>query len=382
MRTRGQGGCVDPERLARAGLSRALRPTAVGVHDAVARHGAVTVWEGVRSTFPDVDPVRELDRIAALGGRLLIPGDSEWPAGLADCDRAADALAPGRCPEPFALWVLGTPRLADVCRRSVALVGSRTATGYGLHIAGEIASGLAERGLTVISGAAYGIDGTAHRAALAVGGCTIAVVAGGVDVGYPSGHAALLRRIAAEGLVVSEVAPGGVPGRERFLSRNRIIAALGLGTVLVEAGLRSGARNTFAHARALGRARLVVPGPATSAMSAGCHLELRSDPAARLVTTAEEVLEEIAPVGEVLTDPLAASGQWGTVRDGLSPAARQVLDAVPVSRGLSAGRLAAECGLTAAAVLPVLAELVAADLVEQRSGCFRLAAPGRWTGPA
>lgn len=380
MTAAAEGPDLEQERLARAALSRAVRPGALTVHDSVHRHGAVRVWEGLRATFPEIDPRRDLDLIGDLGGRLVIPGDPEWPAGLADCDGAVDPSIAGRCPSPFALWVLGARSLATDCARAVAVVGSRAATGYGSHVAGELALDLVGRGVTVVSGAAYGIDGAAHRGALAGGGQTIAVVAGGVDVSYPAGHQRLLQQVAAQGAVVSEVAPGGVPGRVRFLSRNRIIAAISQGTVMVEAGLRSGARNTVAHARALGRPRMMVPGPITSALSLGCHLELRTDPEARLVTSAEQILEEIEPLGEFLSGWVgAAAGADArtSARDSLGVAAREVLDVLPVHRPGSPVRIAAQAGVSAGAILGLLAELVAAGLAEAHQGGFRAVTPPR-----
>ncbi len=164
----------------------------------------------------------------------------------------------------------------------------------------ELAAGLAERDAAVVSGGAYGIDGAAHRAALAADGFTVAVLAGGVDVSYPAGNAALFHRIAKEGLLVTEYPPGLRPQRHRFLTRNRLVAALSGATVVVEAGARSGAANTAAWARALGRGVCAVPGPVTSSASVGCHILLRAG--ATVVTRAEEVVELIGHAGELAPD--------------------------------------------------------------------------------
>ncbi len=175
-------------------------------------------------------------------------------------------------------------------------MGSRAATAYGTHVTTEIAADLAERGWTIISGAAYGIDAAAHHGALLAGGRTTAVLACGADVPYPYGHATLLGTIAASGTIVSEYPPGRPPTRTRFLARNRIIAALSAGTVVAEAGLRSGTLNTARQARELDRALMAVPGPVTSAQSAGCHQLIR-DAGAACVTSAADVLTRIAATG-------------------------------------------------------------------------------------
>ncbi len=186
-------------------------------------------------------------------------------------------------------------------RGEVALVGARAASAYGEHVAMELSAGLARCGVAVISGAAYGIDGAAHRAALAAGGVTVALLAGGVDRPYPAGHTALLDRIAASGAVVGEVPCGAAPTKWRFLQRNRLIAALADATVVVEAGQRSGSLNTAGHAAQLGRPLGAVPGPITSAASAGCHRLLREFDA-RCVTSADEVIELFADPSPVLFD--------------------------------------------------------------------------------
>jgi DNA processing protein len=223
-----------------------------------------------------------------------------------------------------------------------------------------------------VSGAAYGIDGTAHRAALAVGGSTVAVLAGGCDVAYPAGHSTLLERIAAQGLLLSESPPGVAPGRVRFLSRNRLIAALAGATVLVEAGVRSGARNTLSYARGLGRALLVVPGPVTSAMSAGCHAELRADPETRVVTCAADVVEELGCMGADASPPAPEDP-----RDGLDPQERALLDALPARRPIGPAELARLAGQDPARVTRRIAILVAAGLVDHDGGLFRLSTLGR-----
>ncbi len=228
-----------------------------------------------------------LDAARRCGARLLRPGDAAWPRGL-------DDLGPHA---PVALWCRGR---VDASRRSaVALVGARASTAYGEGVASDLAAELAAAGVTIVSGAAYGIDGAAHRAALSAGGNTVAFLAGGVDRAYPRGHEVMLARIVDAGAVYSEVACGTAPTKWRFLARNRMIAAMADAVVVVEAGWRSGSLNTAAHAASLGRALGAVPGPITSAASAGCHRVLREFGGA-CVTSSQDVLEmfEVAPVGE------------------------------------------------------------------------------------
>ncbi|MDL9979960.1 DNA-processing protein DprA [Microbacterium candidum] len=229
-----------------------------------------------------------LHRAAASGVRLILPGETCWPRGL-------DDLGPHA---PLCLWVRGDPATLTRLHASIALVGARAATGYGEHVARELSSDLAQRGLGVVSGAAYGIDAAAHRAALDAAGLTVALMAGGVDRPYPAGHLELIDAIARTGAVVSEVPCGGSPTKWRFLARNRLIAAMSDATVVVEAGWRSGALNTANHASDLGRPVGVVPGPVTSPASAGCHRLLRDTAReVRCVTSADEVIELISGGG-------------------------------------------------------------------------------------
>ncbi|QBS45724.1 DNA-processing protein DprA [Nocardia sp. CS682] len=238
---------------------------------------------------------RDLETIERMGGRVVTPEDPEWPAwrllGLAqlDAERDRDGAV------PLVLWVRGPLSLLESSDRALAVVGARCSSGYGNQVTGEIAGDLAAQGWTIVSGAAFGIDGMAHRAALAVGGRTIAVLACGVDRPYPAQHDRLLAEIAETGLVVSEYPPGTTAHKHQFLARNRLVAALADGVLVVEAGLRSGARNTVKWARRLGRPALAVPGPVTSAASVGCHRMIREGEAL-LVTRAEEVIDEAGPL--------------------------------------------------------------------------------------
>jgi DNA processing protein len=363
--------------LARAYLSRVAEPPATSLAGLVAEVGPVEaaqrvqhgrVSEAVAGETGARRVVRraaaDLDAAAAAGARLITPEHAEWP----QWPFAAFSIAGQReLAPPLALWVRGPGLLAGLCEQAVAVVGARAATSYGAHVAGDFSAGLADRGFTVVSGAAIGIDGAAHRGALAVEGPTVAVLACGVDRAYPAAHQMLLERIVTSGLVVSEYPPGSVPGRHRFLVRNRLIAGMAAGTVVVEAGLRSGAQRTAADASALGRLVMAVPGPVTSGLSAGCHRLVREG--ALLVTRTEEVLEAVGRLGLDLADPLGSSVARPT--DGLDPVAAVVHDALPVRAHRDARWLAMEAGVPIGAVRVALVDLERRGLVEHCEGRWR-----------
>ncbi|BDZ51168.1 hypothetical protein GCM10025867_34090 [Frondihabitans sucicola] len=287
---------------------------------------------------------------ATLGVRLVVPGDVEWPVGLDDLGLHA----------PAALWVRGDASHLSA-GPSVALVGSRAATAYGEQVAGELADSLVSHGIGVHSGGAYGIDGMAHRAAIAADGSTVAVMAGGVDRYYPSGHHELLTRVAEHGAVLSEAACGTSPSRWRFLQRNRLLAAMTGATVVVEAGHRSGALNTAGHARALDRPLGAVPGPITSPSSAGCH-RLLLEPEVTCITGAADVLQLLEPG---LIPATAGRHDRPTGLDRRSPAELRVLDGLG-RRAKHVGRLAVEAGLAEAEVRSTLAVLELSGLAQER----------------
>jgi DNA processing protein len=327
----------------------------------------------------------DLRRAERLGARLVCPEDPEWPAvplhslTLAVADEPVGGPAPDRTQvlvPPLALWVRGEPRLDELVDRSVALVGSRASTAYGEHVAGELAYGLGERGWTTVSGGAYGIDAAAHRGALAAGVPTVAVLACGVDRVYPAAHAALFARVLDDGLLVSEWPPGCAPLRHRFLVRNRLIAGLTRGTVVVEAAARSGAQATAKRAERLGKAVMAVPGPVTSAVSVGCHELLRdTERGATLVASAAHVVDRVGGIGSDLAERPATPT---TPHDSLSDVARRVLDACPVRTGVPPERLASVAGCDVLDVLRVLPALELADLVQWTGTGWRLApATGR-----
>lgn len=296
---------------------------------------------------------------ARRGARLLVPGDALWPAGLGSLGEHG----------PLALWLLGQPAAVAALENSLALVGARAATAYGEHVAMEAAAGLADRGVAIVSGAAYGIDGMAHRSTLASGGQTIAFLAGGVDRFYPSGHDALLTKIAAAGAVLSELPCGASPTKWRFLQRNRLIAAASQATVVLEAGWRSGSLNTAGHAATMGRPLGAVPGPVTSAASAGCHRLIREFDAV-CVTTSEEMAELLPNQPEPV-----ARGREAAVIDRRSPDQTRIIDSLS-ARARSAQEIARRSGLALSTVHASLGPLALEGfVVESESGWRR--APGR-----
>jgi DNA processing protein len=371
--------------LARAYLSRVAEPPAAALGRLVEQVGPVEAAERVRSgrvpervaaeTAPRRDvyrPEADLEAAAAVGGQLLVPEHPDWPAWPFSC--FALTHAPGLA-APLALWVRGPGRLAELAERAVAIVGARSATSYGAHLAGELATGVADRGVAVVSGAAIGVDGAAHRGALAVDGPTVAVLACGIDRAYPAVHERLLQRVAASGLVLSEYPPGAVPARYRFLVRNRLIAALAAGTVVVEAGLRSGAQRTASDAKALGRVLMAVPGPVTSGMSAGCHRLIRDG--AVLVTRAAEVVEAVGRIGADLAgDPVAVDGRAADrPTDGLDATGERVHGALPARAARETRWLAMEAALPIGAVRVALVELERRGLVAHRGGRWQRVVP-------
>jgi len=293
------------------------------------------------------------------GLRLVMPGDAEWPTQL-------DDLGDTR---PLLLWLRGSADLRLSCVNSVAIVGARAATGYGQHVAIEMAATLGERGVVTVSGGAYGIDASAHRGALATGGDTVAVLAGGLAFGYPQGNRGLFDVVAGQGVLVSECPPDAAPTRPGFLVRNRIITALSRGTVVVEAALRSGALNSARHARELCRPVMAVPGPVTSEYSAGCH-ELIRDYGAMLVTCAADILAHVALPGDAADHGGPRFGP-ATARDRLDPVAVAVLEEVPVRGGRGPASIAVRAGVDLDTALRCLGELAAEGFVARSDQGWR-----------
>lgn len=366
---------ADERRLAWAYLSTVAQGASRSLSAAIEEHGVIETAAAVRSGSAGAElasrlaarahldtAAADLERLHRAGGRLVTPDDGEWPAwqllGFGMLERATDAEAP-----PLALWVWGGRRLDELMERAIGVVGTRAASAYGEHVTAEIAGDLALDGWTVVSGAAFGVDAAAHRAALGVGGSTVAVLACGVDRAYPAAHAKLLRAVSECGLVVSEYPPGTTPARYRFLSRNRLVAALSAGTLVVEAGWRSGARNTATWARRLARPVMAVPGPVTSASSQGCHRMIREGEA-RLVGSAHEVVDECGPL--LAPDDRDAA----TVRmlDGLSGDASLVYEALPATGTVGPADLAESAGVAVDRVRAALPMLELEGLVVPRDG--------------
>ncbi|MFF6998123.1 DNA-processing protein DprA [Streptomyces sp. NPDC008313] len=367
------------ERLARAALTRVVEPGDETAGRWLRELGAAEVarrlvrggkplpgvtdarWEGLRARAARARPRQDLDEAERAGARFVCPGEPEWPAQLDDLGDA----------RPTGLWVRGRPSLRMWALRSVAVVGARACTEYGAHMAAVLGSGLAERGWVVVSGGAYGVDGAAHRGALGAGGATVAVLACGVDRPYPRGHTRLIGRIAEQGLVVGELPPGEHPTPSRFILRNRVIAALTRGTVVVEAAYRSGALVTARAAQRLGRFTMGVPGPATSGLSAGVHALLRQE--AVLVSDAAEVAELVGDIGELAPD------KRGPVlpRDLLEPGAAQVLAALPARDTASAADIARGAGTTEDDAIGRLYELRSLGFVERHGDGWKLTRQAR-----
>lgn len=304
--------------------------------------------------FSFAQAVRELDR---SGSRLVFRDSPEWPTQLNDLGSV----------RPFVLWVCGTPNLRLAAIRSVSIVGARDCTPYGTFIARDWSSRLSDQGWVIVSGGALGIDGAAHQGVLSVAGVTICVLASGVDVAYPRTHESLIANIADNGLVISESPPGQQALRQRFLSRNRVIAALSRGTVVVEAGLRSGTTSTANFAIGLNRPLFAVPGAITSPMSAGCH---------QLIADGKAILAgDWGVIGAMLGDhQLSLDLPQIEMRptDGLTPLQKQVLDAVPIRKGKSAEEVMVATGLSLREVLSSLGVLEGAKLIRQEEQLWRI----------
>ncbi|SON62496.1 Putative DNA processing protein DprA [Mycobacterium simulans] len=373
----------DPRLRAWAYLSRVVEPPCAELAALVNCVGPVEAADRVRRGQVTGDLARDtearrkndqaaadLELLARRGGRLITPDDDEWPVLAFAAFAGSTARGRPRGVQPMVLWALGPARLDEVAQRAAAVVGTRAATAYGEHVAADLAAGLVERDVAVVSGGAYGIDGAAHRGALNSEGITVAVLAGGLDIFYPAGHSALLHRIAQHGLLFTEYPPGVRPARYRFLTRNRLVAAVAGAAVVVEAGVRSGAANTAAWARALGRVVAAVPGPVTSSASAGCHVLLRNG--AQLVTRADDIVELVGHIGELAADETGPT----SVFDGLSGTERQVYEALPGRGVATVDEIAVASGLVPEQVLGPLAMLEVIGLAERYEGRWRIVRAG------
>jgi DNA processing protein len=332
----------EADRLARVKLSYATEPGDLRVTGLVSEAGAGKIlgylqaaadveshWAfSIGRELAHVDPSRVLEQAAARGIRFVIPGDAEWPDQLGAL-RNAGALH-DRGGEPIGLWVSGEGDLRQAAATAVAVVGSRAATSYGMDQASALSRELTAMGQTIISGASFGVDQAALRGALSAGGPTIAVMPCGVDRPYPTAHAELLETVAQRGLVVSESPPGAAPTRKTFLARNRIVAGLAEGTVVVEGAIRSGALNTAHWTTNLHRPVMGMPGPVSSAASAGVHQLIRHG-RATMVTNAQEILTDLT------THPATAASRSAEIDESYVPAPRHHAPA-PVPAAAAAPR--------------------------------------------
>lgn len=354
----------DDERVARMALGCVVEPGDLKLKQLLRRFGPVEVWETLRRSLTDSAWTRraralDLRAVELLARqhrlRFIVPGDEEWPGHLAALDTCEPVQESGGA--PVGLWLRGEHVLAGLAATAVALVGSRASTAYGDRVTADLGAALAAEGVTVVSGGAYGIDAAAHRGALAEKGPTVAVLAGGLDEFYPRAHVNLLGEVAAHGLVVSEVPPGEHPTRRRFLTRNRLIAALTAGTVIVEAGVRSGARNTVTWANACGRSVMAVPGPIGNPTSYTPHRLIREGEAV-LVTGLAEVMELVGPVGA----SLPVKPTQPRLLDLVDADQHAVYEALPARGSRDAGDLALRAGLTVRETLVALNGLCDAGL--------------------
>lgn len=358
-------GAVDAAETRAAGTGAAADGTGAVGHGQLSE--AIERW-AVRAG--DTTGGGDLERVARIGGRLVIPGDEEWPVSFDDLGPAA----------PLGLWVRGAAGLNAVLGRAVAVVGARAASSYGTKCASDLAWDLASSGVTVVSGGAFGIDAAAHRAAIAREAPTVAFMAGGVDRFYPAANAELFEQILPTGAIVSETAPGMTPMRHRFLLRNRLIAASAQVCVVVEAGWRSGALNTARHGLELSRQVAAFPGSVYSASSTGAHRLLREHEA-ELVTCSDDVLALMDADAPTLFDQAEDSrvrsrgsrfGAAGRQRsrpdpvDDLDEREKICLNALSATKALDVGSIGSRAGLTVADALNALAALDLAGLAARR----------------
>lgn len=352
----------DPDSIAR-GVGRLCEH--LGVASPAARR---RLERGAARWVPrlvGIDPHRELTVLARMGGQILVPEGPGWPQQMGDLGDAA----------PVCLWVRGEGDLAALLGRAVSLVGARASTDYGDRVAGELSAGLADHGFTTVSGGAYGIDAAVHRGSRAAGGPTVAFLAGGVDRLYPAGNADLLAALASGGgALVSEVPPGSVPSRSRFLKRNRLIAAAGSATVVVEAAWRSGSLATAGLAVELLRPVGAVPGPVTSMASAGCHRLLREGRAV-CVTDTDEVRElagGLAAEGHgVREEEARRDASARRPHDGLDATTLQVFDALPLRRPGGLEAILRAAGVSAGEAMAAIGRLELLGLAERVGAGWR-----------
>lgn len=376
-------GVWTGERRARAALTAVCEAASPQLCQQVAVHGPEEIWRALRTGDGDgrwSRRARSLDldalrRTAELHDvRFIIPGDEEWPEQVEVLDQITVAALGGT---PLGLWLRGPGHLAEWSAKAVALVGSRASSQYGDHVTTDLALDLsepapAEAGWTIISGGAYGIDGAAHRGALASGGRTIAVLASGLDEPYPRGNQMIFDRLATEHLLVSEVPCGMRPTRVAFLARNRLIAALSVGTVVVEAAARSGAANTANWAAECGRVVMAVPGPITSSLSVTPHRLVR-DGKATLVSGSQDVLALVAPLARAPQLPVGGAAR---PLDGVPAELMEIREVLPARGTMPVSEVSRRAGVGMATALASLAKLEQLRLAAQdETGQWRILMP-------
>lgn len=368
-----EGPSRDIQALLAAGrgveeIARGVRTRASWIGDLARATEARHTWDR---------PAKDLEDAGSVGYSLLTPDSPNWPrealASAFAAYRAGDAAGevseanrPNAVP-PHVLWVKGAADVPGLIARSVAFVGTRAATDYGRVATSELTHGLAKHQYTVVSGGALGIDTVAHEAALAAGVPTIAVAACGPGITYPKRNQKLFERIAASGgSVITEYPPGMAPDRHRFLTRNRLVAALAQGTVVVEAAFRSGALNTLAWANDFGRVAMAVPGPITSPGSLGTNLAIRHERAA-LVLSADDIHEILSPIGQVDAELQMELEYAADPIQSLSRNELRIFDALPATGhgGLTAESVAARAGLTVGLTVHILVDLAKRAVVRR-----------------
>lgn len=340
--------------------------TARGCLKAVLGGRAGTATDRAIAAGVDTGQVRAvLDR----GGiRMACPGDDEYPAMLLDL------------PDPPACLFLRGSSTAG-WPPAVTMVGARACTPYGREVAASLAASLAAAGLMVVSGAARGIDTAAHRGALDGGGRTAAVLGSGIDVPYPKGNRGLLEEIAERGVIISEYPPGSPAVPRRFPARNRIVAALSAGVVVVEGAESSGSLITAEFAEDLGREVMAVPGPVNGPLSAAPNQLIRDG--ASLITSADDVFDSLGMIGRLDGTPPSSTPPSPPSPE-LDPDAELMLSRVPGSP-VTLDALASSAGMDPASALRTLAALELQGLVREEGGRYRRAGtrePARSGAPA
>lgn len=319
-------------------------------------------------------PAQDLARAQAAGYTLLTPDSPGWPGEnikptfhceYPDDDRKLslneEAVA------PHALWVKGEADLAKLLAQSVGVVGTRTATQYGRHATDDLVRGLAKHQYTIVSGGALGIDTIAHQAALDCGAPTVVVAACGPGYVYPLSNEPLFERVVrAGGAIVTEYPPGTTPDRHRFLTRNRLVAGLTQGTLLVEAAFRSGALNTLKWANAMNKQTMAVPGPITATESLGTNLAIQNKQAA-MVLNADQIHEHIVHTGDFDAGEQMEMKYPPTLTQQLSHNELRIYDALPRAGegSRTAEEIAADAGLSIGLTVHILMDLAKRGVVQR-----------------